>query len=133
MAQRDSLLRSGISLIGSSLVVRGSFDADLTTGRNADLTVSHDTFAGLHALFDHNLIALTLTQSDLSLIDRHVLLNYINVRSFGRHLRRGCGHQHSTVNRLKNQANVYKTSWPEFSIGIRHGRTQIHLSGLVLD
>src|SRR5690349_21403875 len=110
MAQRGSLLRSVGSLIWVPLIVRWSFDADLTTGRNADLSVSHDAFAGLHALFDHNLIALALAQSDLSLIDRHVLLNDIDVRSFGGHLRRGRRYQHSAADRVQHQANVYKTA-----------------------
>src|ERR1041384_2496691 len=124
MARRDSLLRSVISLIGGSLIVRWSFDTHLTAGRNSDLSVGDDAFAGLHALFDHNLIALALAQSDLTLIDCHVLLNYINVRSFGRHLRRGRRNQNRAANRLQNQANVYKPSRPKFSIGIGHSSSQ---------
>src|SRR5437868_2760026 len=122
MARRDSLLRSGISLIGGSLITGWRFDADFAARRNACLPVRHDAFARLDSLIDDDLIALTLAQCYLALIYGHVLLDDINVRSLRRHLRRSCRHQHRAVNRVQNETNVNEPSGPKSSIRIGNRR-----------
>src|SRR4051794_31943518 len=123
MAQTDSLLGPGRGLIR----VR-SVDPNFSTGRHAYLSVCDYAFARLDALFDYDLVALTLAQGHLSLIDGHVLLDHINVRSFSGHLRRDGGHQYGPMNRIQHQTDIYETAGPESSIGIRYGRAQTHLT-----
>src|SRR4051812_22987857 len=113
MARRDSLPGPA-----GSLIVRGSFDAYFAVGRDPDLSIRYDPFTGLHALLNHNLIALPLAQSYRSLIDRHVRLDDVDVSTFRRHLRGGGRHQYGAANRVQDQTNVDEAPGPEPSIGI---------------
>src|SRR5581483_8138375 len=109
---RGSLLRPAVSL----LVVCWSVDANFAAGRDADLSVGDNFFAGLNAAFDHNLIALPLAQRHLSLIDSHVLLDDVNVIALRSQLRRSRRYQHRAANRIQHQTNIHKSPGPNPSI-----------------
>src|SRR5205809_6071359 len=102
MARRDSLLRPVISLV----VRWRALDADLAARCDADLSIRDNALAGLQALLDHNLITVPLAQRHLALIDGHVLLDYVNIRSLSRHLRCRGRHQHRAANRIEYQTNI---------------------------
>ena len=82
MARRDSLLRPSVSLIRGSRCVRRSFDADFTAGRNPDLALRHDPFAG-QALENRFKLALDRPIRALYLPSRKVTAHVLDYRVAG--------------------------------------------------
>src|SRR5438067_866998 len=124
MVPRDSLLRSVCCRAGRSARF---FDTHLATRSNTNLSVSNDTLAGLDSFFDHYQISLPLAQRYLSLFRGRVLLDDVNVGSFGRHLRRRGGYQHCSMNRAQDETNVDETSGPKAMSVVRNRGAQTDL------